>query len=157
MPLLLEGKVDDRDETILRLRTQLRESETARLTEQGWANAIEAGVRELRGALNPLYRALRQVFGEIESMGVTEASGGNAAPQSPRASAAWDSWKQKMGANSAAAKIIDILKVHGKLNNTQIRIHLGTSRMQTVYDAISKLNKASLLNKNGDEFSLKDL
>jgi hypothetical protein len=88
-------------------------------------------------------------------MGVDNAS--TAVPVTAKSSAAWDSWKQKMGPNSAAAKIIDILMVHGKLNNTQIRIHLGTSRMQTVYDAISKLNKASLLNKNGDEFSLKEL
>lgn len=156
MPLLLEGKVDDRDETVLRLRAQLRESETARLTEQGRANAIEAGVRELRGALNPLYQALRHVFGEMEAMGV---SGGVAAGQaaSPRSSVVWDSWKQKLGGNSAAARIIDFLMVHGELNHTQIRIHLGTNRMQTVYDAVSKLNRAGLLNKNGDKFSLKEL
>lgn len=158
-PLLLEGRVDDRDETILRLRTQLRESETARLTEQGRANAIEAGVRELRDSLAPLYRALRQMFGEIEAMGVGSTQGTQGAPvaTNPRSSAAWDSWKQKLGANSAAARIIDFLMVHGELTHTQIRIHLGTNRMQTVYDAVSKLNRAGLLNKNGDKFSLKEL
>jgi hypothetical protein len=47
--------------------------------------------------------------------------------------------------------------IHGELTHTQLRIHIGTSRMQTVYDAVSKLNKAALLNKNGDKFSLKEL
>jgi hypothetical protein len=99
------------------------------------------------------------VFGEIDAMGVPEPTESGAASQSaPRASAAsaaWDSWKQKMG--GAAAQIIDILMVHGQLNHEQLRIHVGTSRKQTIYDAVSKLNKAGLLVKNGDRFSLKEL
>ena len=35
--------------------------------------------------------------------------------------------------------------------------HLGTNRMQTVYDAVSKLNKAGIINKNGGKISLKEL
>lgn len=118
--------------------------------------AIEKGVGELRTILSPLYQALGMVFGQIDAMGFSGVEPSTSAPVT-KSSPAWESWKQKMGANSAAAKIIDMLMLHGKLNNTQIRIHLGTSRMQTVYDAISKLNKAGLLNKNGDEFSLKEL
>jgi hypothetical protein len=125
------------------------------LTERRKNKTIEGGVAELRKILAPLYHALGMVFGQIDAMGIQGEPGPSAS--APKNSAAWESWKQKMGPNSAAAKIIDILMIHGKLNNTQIRIHLGTSRMQTVYDAISKLNKASLLNKNGDEFSLKEL
>ena len=73
-----------------------------------------------------------------------------------RSSAVWEDWKKKLGA-TAASKIIDILLLHGQLDQTQIRIHLGTSRMQTVYDAVSKLNKAGIINKNGGKISLKEL
>ena len=133
---------------------QLADAEDALRQERLKSAAMEQGVAELRTVLTPLYQGLCHIFGEIDRMGVESSSPGGAAPKS---SAAWDSWKQKLGPNSAAAKIIDILMIHGELTHTQLRIHIGTSRMQTVYDAVSKLNKAALLNKNGDKFSLKEL
>ncbi len=153
---LLEGKVehDDRDLIISGLRARVRDLEQELQAERLKNIGIDSGVKHLREALAPAYNGLRRIFGEMDGMGVSAEPSAQAAA---KPSAAWDSWKQRMGPNSAAAKIIDILMLHGRLTNTQIRIHLGTSRMQTVYDAISKLNKASLLNKNGDEFSLKEL
>ena len=138
---------------------QLEESEAALRAERQKNAVIERGVAELRTVLTPLYQGLQHIFGEIDATGVDESHGSSASSpaSSSRTSAAWESWKQKLGANSAAAKIIDILMVHGELTHTQLRIHIGTSRMQTVYDAVSKLNKAALLNKNGDKFSLKEL
>jgi hypothetical protein len=137
---------------------QFSEVEEALRQERQKTASVERGVDELRTVLNPLYQALQHIYGEIGAMGVNGAAStvASSAPNG-RASAAWESWKQKLGANSAAAKIIDILMIHGELTHTQLRIHIGTSRMQTVYDAVSKLNKAALLNKNGDKFSLKEL
>jgi hypothetical protein len=132
---------------------QLAEAEESLRQEKRKTAVIESGVQQLRTVLTPLYQALQHVFGEIEAMGV----GGESAAPNVKNSVAWDSWKQKLGPNSAAAKIIDILMIHGELTHTQLRIHIGTNRMQTVYDAVSKLNKAMLLNKNGDKFSLKEL
>lgn len=132
---------------------QLEEAEQALRSERQKTAAVERGVAELRTVLTPLYQALAHIFGE---MGVAEGAASSTAPTA-RVSVAWESWKQKLGPNSAAAKIIDILMIHGELTHTQLRIHIGTSRMQTVYDAVSKLNKAALLNKNGDKFSLKEL
>jgi hypothetical protein len=149
-PLLLEGAVDDRDEIILKLKAQLRESESARLVEQGRVNAVEAGVRELRESLNPLYRALRQVFGEIEAMGVAEVGRGSEA--NPRNSAAWEQWKQRLG--GATARAIDALMVHGEMNQTQLRIILGCAT-RTVTNVVAALNQAKLIDKNGGKISLK--
>jgi hypothetical protein len=149
LTMALEAADQRGDHLELELKAERRKNST-----------VEKGVAELRSILSPLYRALGMVFGQIEVMGVSEtAANGPAASviSSPRATAAWESWKQKLGPNSAAAKIIDILMIHGELTHTQLRIHIGTSRMQTVYDAVSKLNKAALLNKNGDKFSLKEL
>ena len=145
----LEAEVDD-------LHNQLDDKDAELRRERQKMAAVERGVAELRTVLNPLYQALQHIYGEIDAMGVGESVSTAAAP-TVRASAAWESWKQKLGPNSAAAKIIDILMLHGELTHTQLRIHIGTSRMQTVYDAVSKLNKAALLNKNGDKFSLKEL
>ena len=157
MPQLLldvpDSQVDNRDQTILSLREQLRRANEDLLTERRKNAGVEAGVGELRQTLSPIYHAFQQVFGMIEDIGIGEV----AATGTTKSNAAWDSWKQKLGSNSAAAKIIEILMVHGELTHTQLRIHIGTSRMQTVYDAVSKLNKAALLNKNGDKFSLKEL
>ncbi len=160
---MLEGKVLPAGPTVESLQRelytrnkQLNDAEDALLAERRKTSTIEAGVSDLRKSLAPLYQALQRVFGDIDAMGVAESVSSSSA-MGPRASAAWDSWKQKLGPNSAAAKIIDILMLHGELTHTQLRIHIGTSRMQTVYDAVSKLNKAALLNKNGDKFSLKEL
>ena len=136
---------------------QINEAEEALRQERQKTAAVERGVTELRTVLNPLYQALQHIYGEIGAMGVNESAATGPVAPTGRVMAAWESWKQKLGANSAAAKIIDILMLHGELTHTQLRIHIGTSRMQTVYDAVSKLNKAALLNKNGDKFSLKEL
>lgn len=136
----LRSEVDD-------LREQLRLSNLANERDAA-ANA------EVRRILQPLYSSLQYLFEQIETTGVGVNTG---RPTPPQNSAVWDSWKQRMGANSAAAKIIDMLMLHGELTQAQMRIHLGTNRMQTVYDACSKLNKAQLLNKNGDKFSLKQI
>lgn len=143
---------DDRDTIIAGLREQLRQSREEASGYHSESVATTRGVANLRRQLQPLYSALQQVFGEIEGMDLEESP---AVTRTPQKSAVWDDWKSKLG--GAAAKIIDILHLHGELTQDQLRIHVGTSRMQTIYDAVSRLNKAGIINKNGGKISLKEL
>jgi hypothetical protein len=155
---LLEGDVQDnpdltfemvqglRDE-ILDLRNQLRVAQQATvLAKREAASALGA----LRKQLSPLYRALQAVFGELDAAGVEDQTTGPST--SPRVSAVWEAWKQKL--SPACGKIIDALLTHSELNSAQLKVacRLGTS---TVSDSIYKLNKAGLINKNAGRFSLK--
>lgn len=140
---------DDRDTIIAGLREQLRQCREELAAERSKDSGIEEGVAQLRQALLPLKDGLDRIFGILP---VTASSG---TPGSSRAAAVWEDWKKKLG--GASAKIIDILHLHGELDQTQIRIHLGTNRQQTVYDAISKLNKAGIINKRDGRVSLKEL
>lgn len=128
---------------------QLRNAEKELLMERQKNHALEMGVAQLRQVLEPLFRGLQMVFGEIDGMAI-----GSDAPAARKAGPAWDSWKQKMG--GLTAKAIDVLLLHGALNQTQLRIHLGCAR-GSVPGIVSQLNKAGLINKNGGQISLKEL
>lgn len=151
---LLEGKVehDDRDLIISGLRARVRELEEQLHEERGKGAAVSSGVANLRKQLSPLYNALRAVFGEIDAMGIGEIQPHQNG--APRASAAWESWKQKLGGKPAEA--IDALLLHGEMNAQQLRIHLRCGR-DYVYNVVHTLHKASLINKNGGKISLKEL
>lgn len=112
-------------------------------------------IKSLRETLAPLYKALGAIFGEIDALGTVESSAAAETSVPRRSSPVWDSWKNRLG--GASAKIIDILMLHGELTQEQIRIHVGTNRKQTIYDAISKLNKAGIINKRDGRISLKEL
>lgn len=155
---IVDGTVDEtRDAQIAALEQQIRdlhrEVRNANAAAQLVKVNAESSLGELRRQLSPLYRALQQIFGELDAAGV-EDSAGSSANANPRVAAVWDAWKQKLP--PACGKIIDALLVHGELNSAQLRVacRLGTS---TVTDAIYKLNKAGLINKNGGRFSLKQL
>lgn len=150
MPLLLEGKVDDRDFLISGLRAQVGELQQALQDERAKSKQIDHGAKQLRTVLNPLYYALKHVYGEIDTMGI----GASEHSESPKASAVWESWKQKLGGQTAEA--IDVLALHGEMNAEQLRIHLRCARTH-IYNIIAKLNKAGIINKNGGKISLKTL
>jgi hypothetical protein len=134
------------------LRQELREAQEEAAGCRREATQAIRGVQELRSILSPLYQGLQRVFGEIDAMGV---SGEPHPATTVKNSGAWESWKQRMP--GIPAQIIDLLMIHGELTSEQMRIHVGTKRKQSIYDATFKLNKAGLLNKNGDRFSLKEL
>jgi len=67
-----------------------------------------------------------------------------------RMASAWQKWIDKFGADSFKGKFISALLTHNSLNARQLLIHLGTSRMQTVYDTAFALTKLSLVRKNGE-------
>lgn len=143
----LEGELASERQKRRTAESDLEDSERER------KNVLE-GVQRLRTSLTPLYDSLRLLFGDMEMMGVQDAQA-EATPQRATASPVWDSWKAKMG--GVAAKIIDLLMLHGELNQEQMRIHVGTNRMQTIYDATRKLNNAGIINKRDGKFSLKPL
>lgn len=131
-----------------RLRIQVRQLDEALRLERLKEEAAQAGVKELRKILNPLHKALGAVFGEMDAMQLGDEV------SSPKSSAVWDSWKSRLGGTSA--KIIDALMLHGSMNQTQIAIATGLSRTN-MPTYIHKINKAGLIDKNGNEYSLKKL
>lgn len=154
---LLEGAVVDADvDETESLRDEIRQlrddlSTARRETSQSKRDSARA-LSALRAQLGPLHKALQMVFGELDAAGVDETATGAAV--SPKTSAVWDAWKERIGGQSA--KVIDALLLHGDLNAGQIAIAIGINP-KNVAQVICKLNKAGLLNKNGGRFSLKRL
>jgi len=154
-------KIDSLERQVAKLRGELSDvrHELTRVREDS-----NRALTALRQQLSPLYRALQRVFGELDDAGVPEVGGPSAAASassSPgtatpdaRVTAVWESWKSRL--SPACGKVIDALLLHGELNSVQIKVaaRLGTS---TVSECITRLNKASLLDKNGGKFSLKAL
>lgn len=129
------------------LRDQLREARAEiTIAKRESARALSA----LRQQLNPLYRALQAVFGEIEASGISDDG---PAPTNARIAAVWENWKSKVG---SSAKLIDALLLHGEMNTSQLSVATGFHRT-TIPAHVFKLNKLGLLNKNGGKFSLKQL
>lgn len=128
---------------------QLEDAEEALRQERAKSHAIEHGVGELRTALNPLYQALQHVFGEIETMGVTETMGSD-----PRKKAIWDSWKQKLP--SGEGRAIDALLLHGSMTTAQLRIHVGCAS-RTAQNIVVALKSKGLIVKDGGQIKLKQL
>lgn len=154
---LIEGNVEDPQETRIADLEQenedLRQQVSALKFQVGDAQRQSAqSLTNLRKQLSPLYRALQNVFGELDKAGVADvAMDGGVLP--PRVSAVWESWKQRLGSTS---KLIDALLLHGEMNTQQLSVTTGFHRT-TIPAHIFKLNKNGLLNKNGGKFSLKQL
>lgn len=148
--LMLNGDVDDRNQTIESLRARINQLTVALEDERHKSSRVESGVRELRHVLDPLYRALQQIYDEMDSMGVQELG----ASVNPRVSAAWENWKHKLGGNPA--RFIDALLLHGPMTQTQLRIAVGCAA-GSVAGVVCALNKAGLINKAGGKISLKEL
>jgi len=157
-PLLLEGGVDRRDQTIATLRQQLVDL-TDQLTEaqtelerlRSFSINGRRAVDNLRRQLSPLYKALRDVMEEMEDVSPSDAE--SKAPVPDRKRAVWDSWKSRF---PSSAKIIDALMLHGEMTTQQLAIAVGLHRT-TIPAHIYKLKQAGLINKNGDKFSLKEI
>lgn len=113
---------------------------------------LEIGVKELRTTLMPLYSALQMIFGVMDDMDVATAAGPT--PVATAKSAVWDSWKKKLGGKPAEA--IDVLMLHGEMNAKQLRLHLRCGN-DYIYNVISKLWTAGVINKHGGRISLKEL
>ena len=141
---------DDSDalhDEIRQLRRELSEArrEVARARDES-----NRAMSALRKQLNPLYRALQAVFGELDAAHVDDA----APATNARTSAVWESWKARLPGRPAQA--IDALLLHGPMNSTQIGIAIGMHR-NNVPVVMHKLNKAGLIDKQGNKYALKTL
>jgi chromosome segregation ATPase len=122
------------------------------LREERMQNADSAAsVEALRNTLLPLYAALQRVFGHIDGMGI---AGNSSAHVSDSKREVWESWKQKLG--GLTAKAIDVLMLHGPMNQTQLRIQLACAS-RSVTNIVGALNKAGLINKVDGKIALKEL
>lgn len=165
---MIEGDVidigiDPRDQELESLRAEIRRLQRALNDANVRADRAQEDAQRalsmLRKQLNPLYRALQAVFGELDTAGVTEEAPQAAAPAAAtapdvRVSAVWQAWKSKLG--TGPGKVIDALLLHGEMTAQQIAIATGYHR-NSIPDLIYRLNKAGLINKNGGRFSLKSL
>jgi hypothetical protein len=100
--------------------------------------------------LNLLAHALRHVAsGQMDMSEVPTSS--VAAPQfDPR----WEAWKQKLGAGTAPARVIDAILNHGPLSRTQLRA-AGELGWSTLDAATARLKNLGLIEKVGDRWNLK--
>lgn len=143
-------KVRELQREIDALRERLRQVEESAHSERAKTAVVERGVSELRNVLNPLYTALRHIYGEIDAMEIEEQT----THVSPKKSAVWENWKSKLG--GLPAKAIDALLLNGPMNRTQLRIQLGCAT-GSVTNVIVALNKAGLIDKDGTKVKLKEL
>jgi hypothetical protein len=136
----LRRKVERLESEVADVRRQLREAKLKLST----ANLPLLKIQKLLG---PWHDAINELYGEFDGVEFSSS------PQNKN-SAVWESWKQKLGGGTA--KVIDALLLHGEANTIQLSIATGLHRT-TIPALIHKLNKASLINKNGGKFSLKEL
>lgn len=152
---LLEGRVEkkhsDEDLELINegLRAQVRQLKEELQIERTKNSGYDQGIRNIRTALGPFYADLKRLFGEMDAIGVGESQ-----TSSPKASAAWDSWKKRLGGKPAEA--IDVLLIHGEMTAVQLRLHLHCAT-DYVYQVISKLNKVDLIEKRDGRIRLKEL
>lgn len=158
MTLRIEGEVDNRDELIEKLqqenddlRKQLREAERqVRLAKSIADNAT----RRLRTVLEPLYRALQQVFGELDVINPESESSGSYGFDT-RNRAVWESWKSKLG--KTCATVIDALLEYGPLDSKALVVATKLNRT-TLPRPLGVLRKAGLLTPRSDgKYELRQL
>lgn len=143
-----QGVVESLQRELYQRNQQLAEAQEELRLERQKTAAIEQGVSQLRDILFPLHNGLKKMFGELDAMG------GSATAATPRVSAAWEQWKQKLSGHPA--KAIDALMVHGAMTQTQLRILIGCAN-GSIAGVVCTLNKAGLINKSGGKISLKEL
>jgi hypothetical protein len=141
---LLEGGVDDGSaEIIAELREEVRQL-TVELLVARKDNA--RAVAALRHQLEPWYKALQQLFGEMDKLGVDAVT---------PASSQWEAVKQRLAPRLREA--IDILLVQKAMKRTQLAAALRMDYSNCNKNVIGVLLRQGLMVDNGRELSLKEL
>ena len=97
-------------------------------------------VKNLQTTLNPMYRAFRALFGELElAVGVAPNEVNAHAAASSSADPRWESFKTQLG--PLAAEIIDALLIHNEMTILQLA-HLLKHNYKTIAAAALKLRTA---------------
>jgi len=142
----LQRALAEKNNEIALLREELRD-------ERAKNAALAVGVGELRHTLEPLHHALQVIFGQIDAMDATESAAAPR-PMDDAKRKVWESWKQKLGGNTA--KAIDVLMLHGSITPAQLRIQLQCAS-RTVSNILGTLKKAGLINRANGKIILKEL
>lgn len=150
-PLLLESRLetDRRDETISDLRDQLRRLDDALRQERNKSGAIEHALREMRHLTKPFYQLLRVIHGELDEAGIDGTV--SVVSANPK----WDAIKARNPGRIAQA--IDVLLIHGTMNNSQLAAAMKMNRSNCSNNVVTKLRSMGLIIKNGSELSLRPL
>jgi hypothetical protein len=143
-----QQQVESLQRELYQRNRQLNEAEEALRQEKAKTLAMERGVQQLRDILGPLFGGLKLIFGEIDAMGVGETIA------SPKTSAVWESWKQKL--SPAEGRAIDALLLHGEMTVPQLRIHIGCAT-RTAQNIASSLSGKGLAVRMGGKIRLKEL
>lgn len=133
------------------LREAKREAEEAR---QSAADAVQA-ISALRRQLEPLHKSLKMIFGEISRVDAGKETGEPSASENTSrfTNAKLEMMKRQLGGRQA--EFIEFLQ-HGEMTTAELAAAAHCHR-DTVAQVILKLNRAGLIEKNGNKFSLKDL
>lgn len=148
MQPLLQGEVDTRDQELMTLRRQLAQMDEALRLERIKTGTLEAGARELRHILNPLFGALRKIYGEMDDMGLMNSPAVNG-------DARWQAIKVRLAPRLQNA--IDIFLVQGTMTSSALAAALKTSNSNCSTNVVGPLLRQGLLVRNGRELSLKEL
>ncbi len=139
------------EDEIVTLRREIAEKDRQLATAK---RGYEVGVKNLRRQLAPLYTALQQVFGEIETL--VDDDGSAAAVPSERIEKVWADWKSKLP--GSCGKVIDALLLHGPMAERALcvaaRISPNTLRGGT--GVIARMNSAGLWTKRDGKFTLRE-
>lgn len=155
---LLSGEQEYVHEPSEETKDLLRRLERAEREAEHIREAAARSIGEMRDALQPLYRAMKLLFGEMGEI-AGPGAGPVAAPQfdpvaAPQFDPKWEAWKQKLGPSTAPARIIDTLLKHGPLNRNQLR-QASEMGWSTLDAATGRLKNLSLIEKSGDRWTLK--
>lgn len=133
---------------IMRLEAELSSTREALADSERQVAVAKRVLGKLRGHLQPQYETLQVLFGQLESAGVGGESSG---ATQPIPESVYSGWKQRL--SPACGKVIDALLVqpmtHTQLNN-YCKAHYETIRV-----ALNTLKSNSLVEKNGNVWSLK--
>ena len=137
---------------IERLEAELDSAHEALRAAREQSAASNRALKNLRKQLEPWYRALQSLFGELDAASIGSDDGEDSI--NPRAANVWKSWMQKLGGKQA--EFIQAMLEHGEVTVAQLKVmtHSGST---TIPQIIYKLNKLGLINKNGGKYSLKEL
>lgn len=156
MQLLEMGEPSESD----KLREQIEELEeelaiqkarVAELVSKG--SAERRALARLRSQLQPLFTALKGVFGELDAAGVAAEMPATSDSGQPIPSSRYDAWKSRLP--DTCGKIIDALLVQ-PLTRTQLK---GFCKLaySTVAGGVKILQNNGLIEEVGDKIRLRSL
>lgn len=152
---LLEGRVAPSPAGEIQRLQKINEQLSEALRHERNKNAaIEAGARELRLVLRPLFDAMKRIYGELDMMGIPDALDQSPVSAAPANAAFWEKWKQKLG--GVQAEIIDVLMGHPGMTTSAVA-KAAHCRDSTASTLLTRLKQQNLLEKRGNTWVLKSL